>query len=43
MNQKNYIVYTPAGNIYCETASEAKEYYSLYGYPYNKLSENERF
>jgi hypothetical protein len=34
--KKAYTVFTPAGKIYCDHASEAKRYKDDYGYVYTK-------
>jgi hypothetical protein len=34
--KKAYTVITPAGNIYCDYASEARYYKDTYGYTYVK-------
>lgn len=41
MNNKRYVVITPVGNIYCNTSVEAGFYYTAYGYPYTRNTEQE--
>jgi len=36
MINKRFRVITPAGNIYTDSATEASEYKTMYGYPYGR-------